>query len=89
MLVRVTAEAANLLRKHLSDLGDRYIGAIVWAEDEASEGAWELGFHLRADVPDEWIEVLGEGIEMVIEPHWRKRLEGKILDAKNGNLTVN
>jgi hypothetical protein len=88
MQFHVTPDAGSVLREHLAQLGNSYIAAIVWAEDEAGVGAWEVGFHLRATVPVEWIESLDHGIELVIEPHWREQLDGKILEARNGYLMV-
>ena len=88
MVLHVTSDASALVRQHQAQLGDSYVAAIVWAEDEAGIGAWELGFHVREIVPTDWIESLDHGIELVVEPHWREQLDGKTLDSRNGYLVV-
>jgi hypothetical protein len=88
MRLHVTPDAAAFLQRHLAHLGDGYVATIVWAEDEAGVGSWEFGFHLRSIVPTAWIDSLEDGVELVVEPHWRDQLSGKTIDLKSGYLIV-
>ena len=86
-LFSISAVAANDLRQHLKELGSLYLPAVVWAEDEHGIGAWEVGFHERRIVPAEFIELI-DGIEIVVEPHWRDGLQGKTLDIVRNHFRV-
>ena len=86
-LISISAIAANALHHHLKELGPNFLPAIVWAEDEHGIGAWEVGFHERRIVPAEFIERI-DGIEIVVEPHWRDGLRGKTLDVVRNHFCV-
>lgn len=85
----ITKAAATAIRNQLRAIGeDVYVPAILWAEDKSSgHGAWEVGYHRRSEVPSDLI-VLTDGIEMVVEFHWRQQLQDKTLDMVDGYFKV-
>jgi hypothetical protein len=86
-LMFISEAAATALRQHLKELGPLFLPAIVWAEDENGVGAWEVGFHERGIVPVGFIENI-DGVDIVIEPHWRDGLQGKTLDIVRNYFCV-
>ena len=83
----ISKAAAQALIEHSKVTGPLFVPTIVWAENEGGVGAWEVGYHQRAIVPQIWIEEI-EGIEIVIEPHWHDKLNDKALDVVDGHFHV-
>ena len=83
----ISKAAAKALIEPSKVTGPLFIPAIVWAENECGVSAWEVGYHERAVVLGMWIEEI-EGIEIVIEPHWRDKLSDKTLDVVDGYFHV-
>ena len=83
----ISKAAAKALIERSKVTGPLFIPAIVWAEDESGLGAWEVGYHERAIVPQTWIEEIN-GIEIVLELHWRDKLNDKMLDVVDGYFHV-
>ena len=79
--------AVKALIEHSKIIGPLFVPTIVWAENERGVGAWEVGYHKRAVVLGMWIEEI-EGIEIVIEPHLRDKLNDKTLDVVDGYFHV-
>lgn len=89
----ISKAAAQVLIEHSKVTGPLFVPTIVWAENEGGVGAWEVGYHERAIVPQIWIEEIEgiegiEGIEIVIEPHWHDKLNDKTLDVVEGHFHV-
>jgi hypothetical protein len=84
----ITDAAVAAIESQLQQLGAGiYLPAIVWAADKNGREAWEVGYHKRVDVRQDFV-VAVNGLEIVIEPHWRDELESKTLDIVNGYFRV-
>lgn len=85
----ITGQARRALKASCEQTGfEDPIPCLMWSEKiDGSDPGWMVGFWNRDDVSDEHI-VIADGVEMVVEDHYRGSLAGKKLAVVRGYLKV-
>lgn len=79
-------EGLNTLIKE--EIGFDAVPSVVWATDTKSgRSYWMIGFYERSKVAEDFFVDAG-GVELVVEPQWRRDLDGKQLELSNGYFVI-